>query len=89
MNLHPSKIIYPKMPTAVMNTSARTALCTLRSASRGSYDLLSKKSLFSDLLRSSSATGGIIVERLASLGQTPSASQRQHLRTYLAVLHPE
>jgi hypothetical protein len=43
----------------------------------------------SDLLRSSSATGGIIVERLASLGQTPSASQRQHLRTYLAALHPE
>ncbi len=73
-----------------MITSARTALCTRRSASRGSYDLLSWKSLSLDLLLSSSATGGIIVERLASLGQeTPSASQRQHLRTYLAALHPE
>src|SRR5215213_3848358 len=89
VKLHPSKTMYPKTPTAVMITSARTALCTRRNASRGSYDLLYWKPLLSDLLRSSSATAAIIVERPSTLGQTPSASQRQHLRAHLAVLSPE
>src|SRR5215207_2438086 len=86
---HPSKTMYPRTPTAVMIRSATMALCTRRSANRGSYDLLSCKPLSSALLRSSSATGAIIVEWLESLGPTPSTLQRQHLRTYLAALYAE
>src|SRR5215210_5608798 len=89
VKLHPSKTMYPKTPAAVMVTSATMAFCTRRGASRGSYDLLSEKLQFSDLLLSFSATGAIIVEWLASLDQTPAASQRQHLRTYHATLQPE
>src|SRR5215213_5675171 len=89
VRLHPSKTMYPSTPKTVMVASARRAFCTRRSASRGSYDLLSRKPLLSDLLRSPSATGAIIVERFASLGMRPSASQRQDFRTYLAALRPE
>ncbi len=70
-----------------MIASARTALCTRRSASRGSYDLHSWKLLLSGLLYSSSATDGIIVERLASLGRAPPGSHRVSRLVFLLTVY--